>query len=553
MATAVGNSKQLSQTNPRRRNIIILIIVLLVILAVGFIVYRNAVQSARAEYFMDREIILVGTSGTLTALAEELRAIDPDIELTLDPERSFSLQELESPAQQTLGPQTVASAALQIGSGSPACAQLSNDLEINLYELTGSTDDVEAVLAAIDQTSAGRSVLAEANWVIGAPWSPTGSPWSPTGSPWSPTGSTNQGAPTPATMNDYVEQWAFSTIGLADAQTVNNDPALAPVRVGVFDTSPLEGIENMPENVNEQPQKNDLGVRVEHPKFVATPVPPEPGSREDITVPNHGYFGASFIRALTPGSDIQLIRVLTRNNRGDLATLNHELLTFMGEANGDSVNAVVNMSLGVPPLMPWQPFAPWLLWEFSVPFKLERQLNSLRTVMQIGECLDVVMVAASGNDSAQSLKVGNYPANWGTVLGVTASNQANEKACYANEGELAAPGGDGRSPDDPPGMCEPKLHLCSGPNCPYAVIGFVHPQAQAPNTAARTHEQWVGTSFAAPMVTGLAALLRQLEPDLSAAEVRELIHCGTVAPTTPQQVPVINVRQTLDCAAARSD
>ncbi|MEZ4594412.1 MAG: hypothetical protein R3D55_25200 [Chloroflexota bacterium] len=319
-----------SRTPTVNRTVLVLILLLLALLIGGIITYRSAAQAVRTEYFMARELILVGTTSNLDALLQELQTIDPDIELTLDPDRSFSLQTLAPPAQQSLGPQTIASAALQVGSGSAACAQLSSDLEINLYQLTGSSDDVEAVLEAIGQTQAGSSVLAEANWVIGEPWSPTGSPWSPTGSPWSPTGSADQSQPTPATLGDYENQWAFTTIDLAAAQAVNTASTLAPVRVGVFDTSPLESAEMMAEAVQERPSQNNLGIQIEHPKFIATPVPPAPGSPQDIQVANHGYFGSSFIRALTPGSEVTLIRVLTKNNRGDLATLNQALLQLHG-------------------------------------------------------------------------------------------------------------------------------------------------------------------------------------------------------------------------------
>lgn len=539
----------LAQPTRVNRIVLVIILALLALLIGGLITYRSAAQAVRDDYFMAHEIILVGTTTDLDALIQELQTIDPNIQLTLDPNRSFSLQTLQQSTQQTLGPQTIASAALQAGSGNSACTQLSSELEINLYQLTGSTDDVEAVLAAIDQTKASNSVLADANWVIGEPWHPTGSPWHPTGSPWHPTGSgQDQSQPTPASLSDFENQWAFSKIGLADAQAVNTANTLAAVRVGVFDTSPLESAGIVPEAVQEKPTDNDLGIQIEHPEFIDTPVPPEPGSPQDIDVANHGYFNSGFIRELTPGSEIELIRVLTKHNRGDLATLNHALLTFMGKANEDGINAVANLSLGVPPLEPFKPFAPLLDWEFPIPFEIQQQFNSLQTVAQIGECLDVVLVAAAGNDSAESLQVGNYPANWGTVLGVTASNQANEQSCYANDGDVAAPGGDGRSPQDPDGVCEPRLNMCTDGSCAYSVVGYVHPKTVTSGAPATPYQHWVGTSFATPMVSGLAALLRQIDPSLSAAEVREAIRCGATKPTTPQQVPVINVAQTLRCA-----
>ena len=552
---------QVNFTRAARVVLLILGILLLLLSLSATVVYRSKVQPVRDEYFMDREVVLVGTAENLATLLGDLQDIDPNIELTLDPERSLQVtigsNELEATSEQA--EPDVTEIALQIRSESAACNQLSVTLEFNVYELTGSTDDVEAVLAAIDEANTSENVRADANWVIGAPWSPTGSPWSPTGSPWSPTGSADQGQPMPADMNDYLNQWAFKTVGVDDVQTAVDGQNLSLVRVGVFDTSPLREDESGPEGIpSQQPQQNALRVGITNPNFMATPVPPEPGSREDIDVANHGYFGTSFIRELSPGSQIQLIRVLTKNNRGDLATLNLEILKFLGQLNedvinGEEINAVINMSLGVPPLEPFRPFEPLLDWEFPVPFKLERQLNSLETIMQIGECVDVVMVAAAGNDSAESLKVSNYPANWGTVLSVTSSNQANEQSCYANDGDIAAPGGDGGPSEEGaknPIACEPKLHLCPslGPNCPYSVIGYVHLQTSKPEEENITHHHWVGTSFATPMVSGLAALVRQLHPELSAAEVREVIWCGTTKPTTPQQVPVINVAQTLRCA-----
>lgn len=526
-----------------RTALIILAIIVLLIIAVMALV-RGNIQQTRDEYFLDKEVIVVGLAADLATLATDVSTIDPNITLTLDANRSVSLDDLDLP----LGSQSVASAALQGVGNNAACNQLNRDLQINLYSLTGSKDDVESALEAIAQATAGKDLFAEPNWVIGAPWSPTGSPWSPTGSPWSPTGSANepdQSQPTPATAQDFADQWAFTTIDLASATAVNDADNLAPVRVAIFDTSPLEKESLQAESVVES--DNPLAIEISHPPFVATPVPPKLGSREDIQVANHGYFGGSFIHELAPTSDIQLIRVLTKNNRGDMATLNRELLQFMAQASQDNVNAIVNLSLGVPPLKPYQPFAPWLMWEFPPPFALQQQLNSLEIVTQIGECLDVVLVAAAGNDSAKAPQVGNYPANWGTVLGVTASNVTNEQSCYANDGDVAAPGGDGRSPEDPLNLCEPKLHACSGPDCPFSIIGHVHPETLAAN-AAESHHHWVGTSFATPMVSGLAALLRQLDPTLSAAEVRRAILCGAAEPTSPQQVRVIHVNRTLACA-----
>lgn len=541
------------------RNILLVIgFVLLLLFLTGIFVYRSKVQPKRDEYFLDKEVIVINQDPAydMADLPADVADINANIVLTLDPDRSVDITDLLSNSL-VLGPPTIASATLQSADVTASCAQLAQTLQINLYTISGSEAEVEAALEAITQATAGNDVFAEANWVIGAPWSPTGSPWSPTGSPWSPTGSDlDQGAPTPASSDDFAKQWAFTTIDLSSAKAIEQD-AEDPqnVWVGVFDTSPMKaqtvsGAEVVPAQAA---SNNVLNVKIEEPDFVNQPAPPEPGSREDIDVSNHGYFGTSFMREIASGSQISLIPVLTKNNRGDLATLNKELLIFMTDAYQQAnVRAVVNMSLGVPPLEPFKLF-PWLPLEFPPPFELERQLNSLEIVSQIGECLDVVMVAAAGNDSSESLKVANYPASWGNVLSVTSSNMANEQACYANEGEVAAPGGDG-GPSEPgaknPLRCEPKLHLCTGPDCPYSVIGYVHPETLSPEEAAADvqYHHWVGTSFATPMVTGLAALLRTHYPELTAAEVREAILCGTVEPSSPQGVRVINIGQALACA-----
>jgi Subtilase family len=513
---------------------------ILILFIIAALIYWNKVQDARDEYFMDKEVIVVNIDSTynLANLPADVSSKDRNIVLTLDEQRSINLRAdrdrllIQKSVNQSLA------LASQDRNNNISCEQLSELLQINLYTLTGSKDDVESALSAIAQATAGKDVFAEANWVIGAPWSPTGSPWSPTGS-------AGQDKPSPASEQDYSEQWAFTTIGLSSAKEINQAEELSQqVRVGIFDTSPLEKDGLQPISVIES--VNELNVEVSHPPFIATPVPPKLGSQGDIQVANHGYFSTSFINEIAPNSEIQLIRVLTENNRGDLATLNRELLTFMTSASEDNTKAVVNLSLGIPPLEPFQPFAPLLPWKFPPPFNLVQQLNSLQIVTQIGECLDVVMVAAAGNDSAKSLKVANFPANWGTVLGVTASNMNNEQSCYANNGDIAAPGGDGRSADDPEDICEPKLDACSSPDCPFAVIGYVHPET-LDNGATETRQFWVGSSFATPMVSGLAALLRQIDPNLTAAEIRQAIICGTLEPKTPQQVRVINVERTLAC------
>jgi serine protease len=220
------------------------------------------------------------------------------------------------------------------------------------------------------------------------------------------------------------------------------------------------------------------------------------------------------------------------DNRGDLFTLNRALVDFIGHTVPlQPAGIVLNLSLGlrIPPE--------------AAGFELPDQVQSLRDIMAVARCLNVVVVAAAGNNSARvaAPEPPNLPAAWGSVIGVAASNQGNGRACFSNRGDVAAPGGDGRDPDDGAGMCEPRLASCQGPNCPYALIG---PVLMPP--AETGYSYWTGSSFAAPLVSGLAALvLEQADGRLTPADVQAVIECGARPGGRHLGSGVINVPRTL--------
>ena len=170
---------------------------------------------------------------------------------------------------------------------------------------------------------------------------------------------------------------------------------------------------------------------------------------------------------------------------------------------------VVNLSLGYPA-------------SFNAPAPLRRWIS-------LAAQRDIVVVAAAGNDG---LSRPDYPASVASVIGVIGSAPTgmrwDESANCRQPGECASNFGGNAQLSAPalnvvsawyPGnnfstlLCGDALHgsLTNG--------GTIHPSA----TDADGYGACTGTSMAAPIVTGVAGLVRSVNPLLSAAEVRTIL------------------------------
>ncbi|EGX56078.1 serine protease [Streptomyces zinciresistens K42] len=113
--------------------------------------------------------------------------------------------------------------------------------------------------------------------------------------------------------------------------------------------------------------------------------------------------------------------------------------------------------------------------------------GELRAAVAFAVAKGALIVAAAGNDGANAKSAKTYPASYDGVLAVAASDRNDERAFFSQTGDfvdVAAPG-----------------------------VGMV---STVPSGGQCTAD---GTSFAAPYVAGVAALLKQKYPDWKASQI----------------------------------
>lgn len=413
-------------------------------------------------YFVAGQLIVTGPNSQITSLA----SISPTLNLTLI--RSLNLNYFKDLPAGTLPDFTTAQY---------------QQLVMNQYSIkSADPQPVEDKVRALNVLARDRglSVYVDPNYLIACPAEPVSSdPWSIGGSPFG-------GGIGTTTQAVFWQQWAFDTthgIGLLKNGAYTRPWTGKGVQVAVFDTSPFAGSGTVTRQINVTWISPTLTLTDKHLDLSSYP-----GSKCTHDVRDHGLAVAGLIHAIAPQSSIKLVRVLNDSGQGDLATLNGELDVFVRQIIPLSKRrAVINLSLGVN------------VPQMAVP--LDPRLNETSNVVAIKTWASaatgfrIVMVAAAGNDSGvNSVQATQRPGSYPAGIGVAASNQARGRSCFSNRGEIAAPGGDGHTADT--GCAASVLTDC--PKQPdLCVISLA---SQSPNYA-----YWAGTSFAAPLVTGLAA------------------------------------------------
>jgi Subtilase family len=243
-----------------------------------------------------------------------------------------------------------------------------------------------------------------------------------------------------------------------------------------------------------------------------------------FAMPDHGLFVAGLIHELAPNLPLRLLRVLDDRGVGDLWTLLRGLHSALASV-GPSEPLIVNLSLGLMPhpdelLTCWfgPPLAPALDVRWLRGHRAEAQQRVARLhggLEQLAHLLlrrNCLLVAAVGNDSADRVRGGRarlggrLPARYDAVLGVAATRRDPSIAARAsNTGDLlelgadvAAFGGDADRRDEPE---DAVIGVFSSPRLPGDRAG----QTTFPRLNRTGWAYWSGTSFAAALVSGVAA------------------------------------------------
>ncbi|MDH5506704.1 MAG: S8/S53 family peptidase [Anaerolineae bacterium] len=356
----------------------------------------------------------------------------------------------------------------------------------------------------------------------------------------------NPGSPTSIAMTGNMRaQWAFTAINWpAPAPGENDIFSGQEVKVAVFDTSPYPA-QKSAYGIHWASPQLDLCVSQPYSVVAIDPFEPLP----DIS--DHGLFVAGLIHAAAPGSDIEIVRVLGDDGRGDSFTLIKALSLYaLREAAGSPAatplkNHVINLSLGIENKGVSIPqiddemedyFRQLREEAYGIPYDEPLHAVNLRFPFQILRELGATIVAASGNDSQspnhQPLQL---PAALKDVIGVAGSTVDGDMSCFSNMGQVLAPGGDAGQ------NCAERIHdLCySNTPCTYGLVSLTHrfPMGYA---------VWYGTSFSTPLVSGLAALILDACPTASPYAIltnqlnANLASAGGLAPP-----PMINIADAL--------
>jgi serine protease len=136
--------------------------------------------------------------------------------------------------------------------------------------------------------------------------------------------------------------------------------------------------------------------------------------------------------------------------------------------------------------------------------------------------LNVVIVVSAGNDAGHA---SSAPANCSGVIAVAGLRHAGTKVGFSNLGlDIAI--------SAPAGNC---VNTAAGTPCLYPILTTSNAGATVPTTSVYTDSfnSSLGTSFSAPLVSGVVGLMLSIQPSLTAPQARQVLQATSRAfPTT---------------------
>jgi subtilisin family serine protease len=301
---------------------------------------------------------------------------------------------------------------------------------------------------------------------------------------------------------EYAAQWAPAAMRLTEAHHVTS----GSVRVAVLDT----------------------GIETRHPAFAGKLLqgfdfvdfdldPSEVGTPSNAGF-GHGTHVAGLVLLAAPGAKIMPVRVLDPEGQGNAWVLAEALLYAVdpdGNPDTDDGANVINLSLaGVTRTRLLESVSQLVSCSTADPAEAGDDFSDAAYDDDKARCNrfgGAVVVAAAGNDGSDAVR--EYPAAESAYgeIAVGATTATGGRAAFSNFGswvDIAAPGD--RVTSTVPGG---------------------------------GYGTWSGTSMAAPLVAGVAALLRSIEPNLSPEDVvRRLVRTATpLCYTTLRQIDALAV------------
>lgn len=299
---------------------------------------------------------------------------------------------------------------------------------------------------------------------------------------------------------DLAKQWALAKINAFDAW--NLSVGSKKVVVAVVDTGIDTGHEDLAANiwVNEKEVAGD-GVDNDNNGFVddvnGWDFLQNDNDPMDVTGaqnPGHGSHCAGIVGAVG-------------NNEKGISGINQSVslmpLRFLGEnGQGDLMNAIKAIDYAV------ANGAHVISASFGATVP-ESGARPLIEAIDRAAAKGVIMVAAAANDGKNNDQVSVYPANAANLISVAASDSEDKKPSWSNYGQK-------------------KVHVAA----PGAKIYSTLPLKKG------KYGELSGTSMATPLVAGLVALMKSVDPDLTLNQARALLQNTGVA---------VDIKTACDC------